>query len=161
MSALIVPRGVVTDSFIDYVTTQLVSNDVAILVGDGEKPAGGGWVGGEPGKGSFTAYVTVATQPAPPAPREPQRLSGQHSAWALSYLLRHFGATRTQADWCADLVRACVVGFSTAALPPEFGWTVESVVYPALGAVTRNDMSSPPYWSVAEEVQLRVTRERS
>lgn len=160
MSSLIIERGPVTDSFIDFLTAALTEMDVAIVVGDGEKPPESGWTSGQPGNGDYVAFVTVATNPAPPAAREPQRLSGQHGSWQLGYSLKYFGSSRTQADWCADQVRKAVVAFQTRFLPADFGWSIESVIVPVLGAIARNDQVTPSEWSIGEEVQIRVTRDR-
>lgn len=167
MSSDIVARGVITDALLDYMVAELAELALPILVGDGEKPTGtadapviAGWVGGVPGQGEFNAFVTVATATATPVPGEKQRLSGQHGSWSLGYVFKHYGGSRTQTDWCADKIRNVVVGFDTRDLPEDFGWSVESVIYPSLGPAQRNDQITPPEWSLQDAAGIQITRDR-
>lgn len=159
-------RGYITDRLIAYLEETLAAVEVAgeprpILVGDGKAPTKGGWTkAGEPGRGDFRAYVTVATGPA--SPRDPDPLGSAHSSWILGYRLRAFGLDRVQADWAADQTRAAVVGLTHAVITAgDDTWKVSAVRYNQLGPVTpfRGQLDPPP-WQVSDDVGLWVDRQR-
>lgn len=133
-----------------------------VLVGDAVAPEEGGWSGGEPGQGTFVPYVTLATGPAAPAPK--QGLGpGEAWDWMLRYQLRSVGALRGQCDWVADQARAAwdTQGEVRLSIGDGPQWKAAQFVVASMGAVTRNDQVSPPYWEVVDEVSLALSRCRT
>lgn len=149
-------RGELTDQLLAYLTSTLM--DAGILVGDAIKPAEGGWPS-EPQEGQFTSYVTLGTGPATPATNEPATLATLHAAWFTSYTLTSVGAVRKQADWVADQARGAALGYAprTVELGPD-AWSVELVLFSRLGPVGKDTSTDPPFWTVLDDVALRITR---
>lgn len=152
-------RGRVTDWLLDQYRTLL---DPGVLLGDGEAPEEGGWPGNEPGQGNFVPYLTVATLPG--APTFAQALGDANAGdWTLRYQIRYFGGLRAQADWAADKGRAVW----TALLPNRLDvgdltqWRAYKFSVTSMGAVTRDDTVTPPYWYCVDEVALNLSRCRT
>lgn len=113
--------------------------DVAgITVGDGEKPAGGGWddVARLSDHGGYVLlYPLVGGTTAGP-------ISDLAADATVLYQLTAVGASRQQAEWIADQAR--VVMLSKAFAPA--GRVVTLVVIDMLGGATRDDAGKTPLW---------------
>lgn len=150
-------RGPLTDALLDHLESTLSVEGVNLLVGDGFAPVQGGWTGGQPGAGSFKAYVVVGTGPATHNNRDP--LSDPNSSWLANYTIRGVGGSRQQCDWAADKSRQAIIKFRPKGLNlGADGWHVLQSLYTGLGPVTRNDAADPPYWEVTDNVSLWMER---
>ena len=156
MSTVPIARSVLTTAIFDHLATVLAPQNV--LVGRGQAPIDGGWEHGQPGVGSFAAYVTLKTGAATtPAAGEPARLGNARTSWDVSYALTSVGALESHADDTADRVRAAIVG-----LPKSFDlrgtiWTLQQVRTPRLGATIANTTTDPPFWEVTDDVSLHLS----
>lgn len=146
---MIFSRGVLTDYLLDRLDTNL---DPRIEVGDGIAPEAGGWTGGQPGEGDFKPYVVLSTGPATKKVQE--TLGLQSTSWAATYSLRHVGALRQQADWCADMVRRELNDLKVKAIDLGGPWRILRTEYMSLGPITRNDSTDPAYWELTDSVSL-------
>jgi hypothetical protein len=99
-----VANNAVTTAVLDTLATAAEAG--AWLVGDAEKPAGGGWQG-EPGTSVFVPYVVL--WPIPGGYIDGSLGRPDSDAESL-YQATSVGATRQQAETVGDRVRAALVG---------------------------------------------------
>lgn len=128
-----------------------------ILVGDGVAPEEGGWSAGQPGRGSFAPYVTLAGGSATPAPVN--HIGDRFVDWIVTYQLRATGASREQVDWIGDRVAGVLWARVGAKLTLDGEtWKVVDLRLPSRGAPGRTDTTDPPYWEAADVAELWLTR---
>lgn len=154
----IVPdRGVLTDLLVATLTAGL-TNDPAILVGDGMAPTAGGWPQGEPGEGDFVPYVVLTCSSWRPAAGTV--LTPVSDAWTASYRVGSYGGQREEADYVADRVHQLWPRLHLD--PAELGhggeWGFASFEIAEMGEVVRNDQIQPSMWSTTSALTLLVTR---
>lgn len=147
--------GAMTDLLLGLLTSDGVNAD--LLVGDGVAPLEGGWTTGTPNTGGFVPYVVLGFEGAMPTNSD---LAYADPEWTTRWSMRHYGATREQADWIATAARTRILG----ALQLPFG-TVDpfrsiGINWSSLGAMQRNDATDPPYWSSSDNLNLVVSRVR-
>jgi hypothetical protein len=107
-----------------------------LLVGDGDKPSGGGWQG-TPGQSTFEPYIVVYA------------VTGGYFDGTIGepfvdarpdYIISSFGATQQQAQWGNDVVFETL----TTSKPSVSGQVVELIVPDVEGGAVRDDDVSPP-----------------
>lgn len=152
MSKDIFARGVLTDDLLDYLEQTFAAAEFTLLVGDHLAPEEGGWSGGQPGTGEFVPYLVLTTGPATRNAKDP--IGRDNSSWSAAYTLRAVGATRTQADWAADMARSAVVGYAKRKPEGLGGWKVQLTLYSVLGDIQRNNSVDPPYYELTDTVAL-------
>lgn len=122
--------------------------DAGLTVGDGEKPAGGGWVG-TAGQSGFVPYVVV--YPLAGGTVDGPIDGPAEDAYPL-YQITAVGATRAQCEWAADTARdALLAGFLLA------GRRVAHVQVDMLGGTRRDDQNQPPLWYSPDRYSITTT----
>ncbi|MEO6203991.1 MAG: hypothetical protein ABIO67_01205 [Mycobacteriales bacterium] len=157
MSAVMFPRGVLTDAVLFQFNASDKLSDAGVLVGDGAVPEEAGWPGGQSNIGVFVASVTLDTLEA--SPRDRDSVRSRHSSWACNYGLKSQGASRTQCDGTADMARNVLRGQEGELFGP--GWVITNVVFTRLGPVVVNRGSDPFIYEVSDVVSVWVDRERA
>ena len=144
-----IDTGALTDVFLDSMSLALdTAGFSATLVGDGTAPAEGGWVAGQPGSGLFRPYVVLVSGGAAPRWQTPASYT---PCWAVAFSLRSYGGSRPQCDLMATAARGCADAMGKT----EFAsWKVVNVEWGSLGATTRVDAASPPFWQAFDMVTL-------
>ncbi len=118
------------------------------LVGDGEKPDGGGWQG-SPGASTFAGYVNVHPTPGGPTTGT---LTAPRADALPDYQLISVGATRRQAENIGDEVREAMLQ-GPFVIPDR---TVAQVRIDMLGGCTRDDQVQPALFYVSDRYRLLV-----
>lgn len=133
----------VTDAIITMLTV------AGLVVGDGEKPDGGGWQGVD-AQSNFIPYVVVH----PIGAYEIDGPIGDTAAdvWPL-HQLTSYGATRSQCELAADRAREAML---TGALAVT-GRRVLMVQPDLLGIVSRDDDVQPPIFSAPDRYEICTT----
>lgn len=120
-----------------------------LLVGDGEKPDGGGWQG-TPGQSTFNKYVTVH-------PLLGGIVDGTigdvHADAELVYQFTAVGSTRAMCEAVADHARLSILT-SPLTIPDR---TVMLVAIDLTGGARRDDTVQPAVWMSAERYRLFTT----
>lgn len=107
-----------------------------LLVGDGDKPSGGGWQG-TPGQSDFEPYIVVN---AVTGGYFDGTLGDPFADARPDYIISSFGATQQQAQWGNDTVHAVL----TTSKPTVSGHVVELIVPDVDGGTVRDDDVTPP-----------------
>lgn len=141
--------GALTDAFVAELESGLATAGLTSpLVGDGAAPAEGGWVAGQPGSGLFRPYVVLVAGGATPRWQDPSTYT---PCWAVAFSPRSYGGSRAQCDLMATAVRSCAESMAKTVFA---GWKVVNVEWGSLGATTRVDATSPPFWQAFDMVTL-------
>lgn len=148
-------RGAFTDQVLDHLTSAL---EPGVLVGDGERPEGGGW-SGQPGEGTFAAYVVLESGQGAQGGGNPP-LGDSDDSWLITYSLRSSGGLRQQADWAADQARAAWMGLPKINYELGTTWRLLRPQVVTLGPMNRNDAVNPPYWTATDTVTAWLARSR-
>lgn len=157
MTQRIYSRGPLTDFLLSYLTTGLATT--ALMLGDGIAPKSGGWTGGQPGAGSFSAYAVLNAGQSTPNQRE--NILGRNTSWKQPYTLDCYGGSRQQADWASDMLKPLIDAISAASPPPglrtidlDAPWKIVLSNYTSMGGPTRSDQVDPPVWRAADSFVL-------
>lgn len=131
-------------------TATLITTLAAFTVGDGEKPATGGWQGA-PAASVFVPYVVVHPMPGGTADGT---MSAPNTDVAADYQFTCVGATRAQAEEIADDVRAVLL---PAALTMAGTRAVIHRRLDFLGGAIRDDTVQPAVWFVPDRYRIFTT----
>lgn len=145
------PSGPLTDVLLAF----LAGLDTTVAVGDGIKPKGAGWSGGQAGKGVFAPYVVLDLSAATSGSTDDLR--DTQGDWRQTATISGFGGSRAQASFATDTVRA---GLGDAYMLKSVitGWNLVDTTYVSLGGPVRDDATDPPTWRVVDSVVLRLLR---
>jgi hypothetical protein len=138
-------------SFSGRLLTAAIINllDSTLLVGDGDKPAGGGWQGA-PGASAFEPYTVVYAVTGGYF----EGTIGQPFADARpDYIISSFGATQQQAQFGNDAVRTALLGGTLSVS----GATVQLASPDVDGGAVRDDDVSPPIFYSPSRWRFFVT----
>lgn len=127
-------------------------------VGDGVRPLGdAGWLGEPNSPGStFRPYLVLATLSAASSSGS---FGDPQSQWRVPYLVQSFGASRQQCEWMADTARAQLQELAHADLDlGGVSWRVQQVWHESIGAISRIDVTDPPYWGQQDQATVWLTR---
>lgn len=164
-----IARGVLTSQLVAMLVADLADEEGEdILVGRGQAPKDGGWPAGQPGRGTFAAYVTVKTGEATPAANQRDPLGVDNASWSVPYRLTSVGVNDSQVDDVADKVRQAV-GTWPGLLEQGAGyldlrgvhWSLQRVQYVGLGGSSPNNQTDPPFWEITDTVALWLSRSRA
>jgi hypothetical protein len=122
-----------TDAIIASLTT------AGLTVGDGIKPAAGGWQG-TPGSANFNPYVIVY---ATPGGFYDGSIAAPFADARVDYTISGFGASQDQAQWCADKVFARLIDPANVTVS---GRGVQLLSPDVDGGCIRDDDVTPPIW---------------
>lgn len=154
-----IARGALTAAVVSHMGNVL---EPAILVGRGSAPKDGGWPQGQPGRGVFKRYVTVRTTRAQsPAPGEPNPVGRNLASWLVGYRIAAFESMESKVS---DVLDTAAEAISTLEGPFELRgvrWTLQQVIFGAMGDIVPNNSTDPPYWQTTLDVSLHLSRERA
>lgn len=121
-----------------------------VLVGDGDQPAGSGWVG-VPGQSDFVPYAVMHPLSGGFAQGS---LADPHAdpEWPVQFSC--YGASRSQSMWVADVLRPVVLGWRPTSIP---GVRIRFVALDMEGGSRRIDTVQPPVWQAVPRYRLFVT----
>ncbi len=126
-------------------------------VGNGVVPTASGWDGQPNAPGSafrpYLVLVTLAASASTGPVGDPQ------GDWRVPYLVQSFGASQQQAEITADAARLVLAGLRGTTHTLGVPHTVLQVWSESIGAVTRVDVSDPPYWGQADQFTVWITKE--
>ena len=120
-----------------------------LLVGDSEKPAGGGWQGAA-GASTFVPYVDVWPTPGGIADGDMAR---PFSDVEPDYIIRAFGATRAQCEMVNDRVWQLMLSANLTLI----GRRVLLVSPEVLPGAVREDVGQPPVWYAPGRWRIMTT----
>lgn len=126
----------------------LLSN-AGILIGSGDKPAGGGWQG-SPGGSAFVPYTVI--YPVTGGWFD-GTLGDPYGDARPDYIISSFGATPQQAQFNDDLVYATL----TTSKPTVSGQTVELATPEVHGGTVRDDDVTPPVYNAPTRWRFYLT----
>ena len=122
------------------------------FVGDGVKPDGAGWLGGEPNTGVFAPYSVLAVAGA--VTRDvPLSYAETVRSWRVTFRIAHYGASRSQCDFVAFRVRDSV---GALLLTQSGDFRVSGAAWSGLGSMTRDDSVNPALWSASDSINLML-----
>lgn len=124
--------------------------DADLLVGLGDKPAGGGWAGAA-GASTFTAYTVVYPTPGG---FSDGTMSVPFDDVQPDYIISSFGSTVEQAQWGDDEVRAALTAAGALTVA---GRSVSLVIPDVDGGVIRDDDLTPPIFHSPTRWRIRTT----
>jgi hypothetical protein len=122
-----------------------------LLVGDGEKPVGGGWEDA-PRESDFVPYVVVYSLLG--GTTDGTIADPDDDAWPV-FQLTSVGGTRGQAEWIGDVARSVMLSGS---LVKVIGTRrCLRVLIDVLGGAQRDDSEQPAIFYVPERYRLSTT----
>lgn len=134
--------------------------DVGKPVGDGERPAAGGWSGQPNSPGA--SYVPFVVLTAGTSTRSSGSIGAPQTEWQLNYLLQTFGVQRAQCDWIADRARDVLNALrgTDVQLGPA-RHRIQQVWTSAIGGISPSYVSDPPVWSQQDQIVIWLSKESS
>jgi hypothetical protein len=147
-----VDHGALTDLLLAAIEDYFGVTPLSPLVGDGEAPAGGGWLEGQAGVGVFRPYTVVVSAGAVPLAPD---MSSHGVCWKVGFSLRSFGGSRRQCDRQAFMARGGVEAVHQLSFGSD-PWRVFGFEWTALGPVSRIDSTSPAFWQAFDSIVVTV-----
>jgi hypothetical protein len=151
----VIDIGAMTEMVIPLLASDGVTAD--LMVGDGVAPNDAGWTTGTPNTGGFVPYTVLGFDGATPVNPD---LAKADPEWSTRWSMRHYGATRPQADWVALAARRRILGVLQLPFGVEDPFRTIGITWNSLGPMQRNDTTDPPYWSASDSLILVVSRVR-
>lgn len=147
-----IARGPLTDLLWTTLHTSL-----DFPVGDGRRPAGGGWAGSPNSDGSnFTPYVIIVANTATESSGPFDQPQGD---WHMPYSFQYFGVARNQVDALADKGIALLSGLrGTTQLLGAINYRIQQVHTDSIGGIVRTDVTDPPYFGRQDGMSVWLTR---
>lgn len=133
------------------VTDAIIANLTAasLRVGDGVKPASGGWAG-TPGQSAYNGYVVV--HPLPGGITDGSLDAPDADGYPI-YQMSTYGATRAQCEAIADSVRDVMLSEPLVLSSRK----VMQVRIDMLGGSRRDDAIQPPEWHGVDRYRIITT----
>ena len=125
-------------------------------IGLAVNPPGSGWRGQPSSSGStFVPYGVLV--PGPASISEGPIVEPQVD-WRLMYVVTSYSVDPRACEWMADVFREAMVGLIKDTVTLETDYRIQQVRVSALGAVTRYELTEPPYFGQTDSFDVWLSR---
>jgi hypothetical protein len=119
-------------------------------------PPGSGWQGQPSAAGSeFIPYGVVVPGPASISEGP---LTEPQVDWRLTYVITSYSVDPRACEWMADAFRQAMAGMQRSVVDLETEYRIQQVWVNALGAVTRYELTEPPYFGQTDSFTIWLSR---